>query len=778
MATAVFEFVGQSIGGALGGTIGASIGGWIGSGVGAWIDGQVIATLTAPDPPRLNDLTVQVSTYGRPIAIMKGSRVRLAGNVIWSTGLLERREGGKGSPSQPQYVYSTSIAVALGEGVCERVKKIWANGKVIYDESIATTPLPATDTSLGYAVNRSYGTHAVFDTIRFYPGSLTQAADPTIQAAEGISETPKYKGVCYVVITSLALADFGNRIPNLEFLIQPKDGETVGEACADLVSRCGLDPAMVGHAQINDELGGYVISNRANGLGALQPLALAYGFDLAEAWGSLRLQPRGTAVHALIPVGELGARDAGTSRQEPVRWPRRPETELPKEAAITYRDPERDYQENTQRATRVSGSADANVSNEIPLTLGTDLARAFADRMLWEAWTSRQMVSVNLRDRFQFIEPGRCYFLQNAAGLQRIKIVRLTRGANGVHRVDLRRDRVEVYRSTAPGAVSPPAANEVSLPGDTEWQPLDIPILREQDDDAGFYWAANNESPGWRGMDLWRSIGGDYSHVDSLGTAAAMGTVATATPAGPAHVWDWATVITVVVDSDDDELTSVSEDEALNGSNLFWLGDPATGQGELLTYVTAALVAPNTYELSQLLRGRFGTEHAIGTHGVNERLVMLPVSGYGVRRSDFGLGDWGKERDYKPVSVLQTLADVTAEPFTNTGEGKRPYAPVQIESSRDGSDDVTIVWTRRSRIPQPGLGYGLVPIGEATEAYEVDILDGADVVRTIATATPEVIYTAAEQTADGLTPGDPIDGIIYQMSDVRGRGHGAEFTTV
>ena len=41
-----------------------------------------------------------------------------------------------------------------------------------------------------------------------------------------------------------------------------------------------------------------------------------------------------------------------------------------------------------------------------------------------------------------------------------------------------------------------------------------------------------------------------------------------------------------------------------------------------------------------------------------------------------------------------------------------------------------------------------VPLGEDGERYEVDILAGAAVLRTLATAVPEALYPAAQELAD------------------------------
>ena len=66
-----------------------------------------------------------------------------------------------------------------------------------------------------------------------------------------------------------------------------------------------------------------------------------------------------------------------------------------------------------------------------------------------------------------------------------------------------------------------------------------------------------------------------------------------------------------------------------------------------------------------------------------------------------------------------------------------------------------------------------MPVAEELEAYEVEILDGAVVKRSLTTATTSAVYTAAAQTADWgalLGPGDTLDIRIYQLSALVGRG--------
>ena len=66
-----------------------------------------------------------------------------------------------------------------------------------------------------------------------------------------------------------------------------------------------------------------------------------------------------------------------------------------------------------------------------------------------------------------------------------------------------------------------------------------------------------------------------------------------------------------------------------------------------------------------------------------------------------------------------------------------------------------------------------MPLAEETEAYEVEILDGATVKRVLSTATTSAVYTAAQQTADWgapLGPGDSLTVRIFQLSALVGRG--------
>jgi hypothetical protein len=71
-----------------------------------------------------------------------------------------------------------------------------------------------------------------------------------------------------------------------------------------------------------------------------------------------------------------------------------------------------------------------------------------------------------------------------------------------------------------------------------------------------------------------------------------------------------------------------------------------------------------------------------------------------------------------------------------------------------------------------------VPLGEAAERYEIDILDGADVRRVLSTDFPQVLYAAADEIDDFGAPLASIKVRVAQVSAAVGRGYSTEATLV
>ena len=219
---------------------------------------------------------------------------------------------------------------------------------------------------------------------------------------------------------------------------------------------------------------------------------------------------------------------------------------------------------------------------------------------------------------------------------------------------------------------------------------------------------------------------------------------------------------------DQGSLASVTDIALLGGANTAAIRNE-DGEWEVLQFASAVLTAPATYLLSTLLRGQAGTELAMRSPvAAGARFVLLdgaPVQ-VDMTPDEVGLAfNWKcgpASRDIGNPSYL----DVT---HTFTGRGLVPLSPVHLRGTRSAGD-LTITWKRRTRLGGDSWDSVEVPLGEDSERYEIDILDGSDVVRTLSATTPTVTYTAADQTADFGSPQSSVSVRIHQLSTTAGRG--------
>jgi hypothetical protein len=143
----------------------------------------------------MTDLTVSASTYGNPIPEVWGD-VRVGGNMIWSSSIIEHKHKKKAGIGQyyNQYTYTADFAMAFCRGPAQSLRRIWANGKLIYDAT-------------GSSKNVTNGKYK----FSFYNGTEDQMPDPTISATIGIDNTPPYRGTVYLVFTGFDLSTSATR---------------------------------------------------------------------------------------------------------------------------------------------------------------------------------------------------------------------------------------------------------------------------------------------------------------------------------------------------------------------------------------------------------------------------------------------------------------------------------------------------------------------------------------------------------------------------------------
>ena len=545
------------------------------------------------------------------------------------------------------------------------------------------------------------------------------------------------------------------------------NGVPLSTIVADICARSGLESGDINVTDLaSTTVRGYLRSTQMTGRSAIEPLARGFLFDAVESDGVLKFVRRGGATVATIAADELGAAAEGQQAGRAITTLQQ-ESELPIELSVQYMDAERDYQVGSQRSRRLVPDSELSSSVQLPIVLNGTEAKRTAEVLQYIAWTERAVHQFALPLDRLALDPGDAIILPIAGIDRRVRLTRVTLGQ--VVECEAVADDATVYVSSAAAAPTTSAQQSVTVVGETIAALLDVPILRDADDDAGFYAAAAGTGSGWHGAALYRSIDQlEWSRITAMTAASVLGTCQTALPTGPTTIVDDGSTVDVRLFAGG--LFSVSELQMLSGENTCAIGSPAAGW-EIVSFQTATLQADGSYRLSRLLRGRRGTEWAVGGHGIGDMFVLLEAGD--LVRPVPANTDIGVDRYYRAPAFGGDFNEADTITYRHQAVGKRPYAVAHVTGRRHApaTNDWTLSWVRRSRIDGEWRDYVDVPLGEASESYEVDIMQGSTVKRTITGLTsPSAVYTAAQQTTDFGAVQTSLSVRVYQMSATVGRG--------
>lgn len=538
---------------------------------------------------------------------------------------------------------------------------------------------------------------------------------------------------------------------------------TIGEIAQDICSRVGFSLADLDTTEVDDiAVQGFWTNNNISARDALGQLQQAFFFDVIESGGKLRFIKQIRPGNPIaIPLSDLASYEYGQQRPDTFNAIRTQDTEILDEVSVSYLDVDFAYQQASQSAKRQISINKNKNDLKFDIVLTASEALAVAQKILYLGWAQRRTFAFTLPLKYAVLEPGDIVSISFFGGeSQVIYILRINIGANFLLECEGIPYEPSLLALTAV-SVAPAISLAIPNPSDTTLRLLDINLVNDTDTDLGIYVAATGNAA-WRNAGLYvsRNNGDSYDFAKSLLTKTITGTCNNTLGIASEFTRDLGNSISITIASG--ELSSVSETDFMNGRNCALIGE------EIIYFKNATLTAANTYMLSELLRGRRGTEWSISGHIANESFFFL--SGY-LERLEGQILDLNSQRLYKAPISTQTLADITATPFTTLGKSLKPYAPCQINGVRDGSNNLTISWVRRTRKGGMLVDYKDVDLSELSEAYEIDILSGSTVVRTLSSSTATTIYSTANQIADFGSPQINVNVRIYQLSGYVGRGY-------
>jgi GTA TIM-barrel-like domain/Putative phage tail protein len=471
---------------------------------------------------------------------------------------------------------------------------------------------------------------------------------------------------------------------------------------------------------------------------SLQPLMLAYSFDVFERDGRLMFRNRSALVQADLADHQLAMSSELDGRIEASRSS---DAETAGQVRLGYVDAQSSYELRSVE-TRFPDDATVGVSlTDLPLALTKSEGLSSVERWLSEARVARDTIRLALPKS------------------------QLSIGAGDVISYDGRRyrvDRVEQTESQLLDAVrvesgiylpSEKADEAISVRTFTSPVPvlpifLDLPLLTGQEVAHAPHVAIGADP--WPGsIGVWSSSeDAGYELNRFISASAVIGLTETPLNFHSPGLWDRGLPLRVRLFGG--ELSSASRSSVLNGANAMAIGDGSSANWEVFQFAEASIVAPETYELSDRLRGQLGTDGTMpAAWPIGSTVVLLDLA---LTQLDLALSSRGLVRHYRVGVAARGFLDsnVTHRVEAFDGIGLRPY-PIAHLRSLELAGDFLLNWKRRTRVDGDTWQSLEVPLGEDNEAYQVRVVQSSEIMAEYTVNHPQFTYTSAMRGVDGVS---------------------------
>jgi len=493
----------------------------------------------------------------------------------------------------------------------------------------------------------------------------------------------------------------------------------------------------------------------------LQPLEIGLGLQAHERDGQLVVETRASALTvADTPEAYMVDVEDGS----PFAAKRSAIEDVTATAVMRFYDGLGDYEEVSTRAIIGAGQEEGVATASLQLILDFDRGTAAAERLLRSASDGRESLTFRLPRSATHVRPG--VIIPVMIGNTKARPMIVERVIDGADKaVEARSFNYGGFAAT--GGVFRPAT-ALGVRGSTAVLArfLDLPPLPGSIADEWDSLVAFHSNP-WPGSVVFaQSTDGDTGFVDTgeAPVRSSIGETQTALAPGSPALWSGGGVTVKMFSG---TLVSRPEIDVLGGLNAMAI-EHADGW-EIIQYRDAQLVGQNTWHLSGLLRGRLGTDAVIGAAdlppGASAVVLNTALQPVGLEEAEVGLPFF-----YRFGGTSSDVSTHSVRAHTGNAVGRRPYAPCHLRTTQAGGD-VSLTWVRRTRTDGEADwrdGIEDVPLGEASERYAVEVVQGGTVEREVEVTSPAFTYTAAMASADGVSA--PYTLRVAQVSQTYGPG--------
>lgn len=522
--------------------------------------------------------------------------------------------------------------------------------------------------------------------------------------------------------------------------------------------RGGLTADDIDVTEMDQEVMGYMITQNYIGTDCIRPLMTAFISYASEYDAKIRFHKHGEVATMVVD-----AQDIIQGTEESDQTTREQAVEFPKTYSITYIDPTQNYTARPQVDRRTSSDVRAigHLQTQVPVVLPPDYARQLSNIGMKVNW-ARAMGS----REFSVPYAGYDTYLELVAGKpfgmdSQRRIASEISLEDGEIKLKGLYDRQSAYTSDITATPAPPPTPPPSnIGGVTLIAILNLPVLRDQDDVVGLYFAVAGLLPAWQGALLQVSADDQVSWqtaIPSMTQQSTIGYLTAALPLAPAEGDDVTNTLSVSVHGG--QLNTITRLQFLNEGNpcaIVNTGD--TGECEVLSFQDADETASGEYDLTTLSRGGLATDPA--AHATGARFTSLDaVYFYQVPSAWIGRTLWFRAVTFGTAPDNNPAYSIVFQPAVSQTE----WPIGALEYTDDGTTAIV------TATPRHRLGNDLTPIASINFiGYRWTATDGT-VTQNLDTTGPSIPITLADFTG-------PITVTVSALNRITGPGPSMSIT--
>lgn len=268
----------------------------------------------------------------------------------------------------------------------------------------------------------------------------------------------------------------------------------LADIVTDLCIRTGLTEDQIDVTDLTDGVDGFMVGRQMTARSAIESLQQAFQFDAVESDGKIKFVKRGGLTVTSIPLDDRAAHTPGQEMPPHLDALRAFEFELPYQCDVEYADIDADLQVGNQYDRRITKDTRQKINLQLPLSMSGEKAKQIARIALYDAW-KKQTFKFTTTVKYAFLEPTDLVYLPTEETTHLAMITGRRDSIDGILEWEARFEDLDSYNQSGADAVPTPYTPQtVFEPSDTLLALLDIPLLRDEDDNPGYYVAMGEEA--------------------------------------------------------------------------------------------------------------------------------------------------------------------------------------------------------------------------------------------------------------------------------------------